>query len=382
MASIFKKPRSPFWFAAYRDATGQRKQKTTKTKDRGKAIDMARAFERLAESGRNGALTESIARKVISELVLQSTGEAMHFRTCRAYFTEWLAAKGGAIAADTLDRYEQVLTGFAGFLGKRAELSLAAITPADVRQYRDKLSTEGRAASTVNLQLKRLNVPFAEAKNLGYITINPVVAVDRLSATSEDKREPFTADQLRQLAKAAEGEWLGAVLAGYYTGLRLSDIANLCWQDVNMDAGLVEVTPSKTANSTGKKITAPLHGEFAAWLHAQPRGIGKAPVFPTLAGTPTGGGAGLSTQFSKLLTRAGIVGKVIRSAEGKGRSQSSLVFHSLRHSFVSALATADVPAELRMKLSGHANERTHAIYTHTEIETLRAAVAKLPSLAG
>ena len=381
MASIFKKPRSPFWFAAYRDANGERRQKTTKTANRGEAIDMARSLERLAALGRKGALTEAAARQAISQLVEQATGESMAFHTCRAWLTEWLASKKGTINEETLDRYEQVFTGLADFLDKRADLSLAAITPADVRKYRDKLSSEGRAPSTVNLQLKRLNAPFAEAKTLGYIMVNPVAAVERLNAATEDKREPFTSDQLRALLKVAEGDWLGAVLAGYYTGLRLSDIANLRWQDVNMDASLVEVTPSKTANSTGKTIVAPLHGEFSAWLRKQPHGIGKAPVFPTLAGKPTGGGAGLSTQFANLLQRAGIVGKVIRTAEGKGRSQSSLVFHSLRHSFVSALATADVSPELRMKLSGHANERTHAIYTHTEIETLRAAVAKLPSLA-
>jgi len=71
MASIFKKSGSPFWFAAYRDAHGVRRQKTTKTKDRGKAIDLARAWERLAESGRKGTLTEAIARAVLSQLVFE-----------------------------------------------------------------------------------------------------------------------------------------------------------------------------------------------------------------------------------------------------------------------------------------------------------------------
>ena len=90
MASIFKKPRSPFWFAAYRDAQGQRRQKTTKSKDRGKAIDMARTFERLAASGRNRTLTEAIARSVVSQLVEQTTGEALHFHSCRAWLDEWV----------------------------------------------------------------------------------------------------------------------------------------------------------------------------------------------------------------------------------------------------------------------------------------------------
>ena len=72
---------------------------------------------------------------------------------------------------------------------------------------------------------------------------------------------------------------------------------------------------------------------------------------------------------------------MLRDGDGKGRTTSSLSFHSLRHSFVSALANAGVARELRQKLSGHSDERSHARHTHHELETLRAAVAKLPGLA-
>jgi integrase len=52
----------------------------------------------------------------------------------------------------------------------------------------------------------------------------------------------------------------------------------------------------------------------------------------------------------------------------------------LRHSFTSALANQNVSAELRMKLTGHSSDAVHRGYTHHEIETLRQAVLKLPSL--
>ncbi len=40
---------------------------------------------------------------------------------------------------------------------------------------------------------------------------------------------------------------------------------------------------------------------------------------------------------------------------GTRRKQNERGFHSLRHTFISALAAADIPAELRMKLSGHSD---------------------------
>ena len=48
--------------------------------------------------------------------------------------------------------------------------------------------------------------------------------------------------------------------------------------------------------------------------------------------------------------------------------------------FISQLANAGVASEIRQKLAGHASSAVHGIYTHHEIETLRAAVEKLPRL--
>jgi integrase len=59
-----------------------------------------------------------------------------------------------------------------------------------------------------------------------------------------------------------------------------------------------------------------------------------------------------------------------------------LSFHSLRHSFNSALAAAGVSQELRMKLTGHATPSANTGYTHHELETIRTAlesISKLPT---
>jgi len=52
----------------------------------------------------------------------------------------------------------------------------------------------------------------------------------------------------------------------------------------------------------------------------------------------------------------------------------------LRHTLISNLANLGVAAEVREKIAGHSDARTHQKYSHHEIETLRQAVEKLPSL--
>lgn len=190
-------------------------------------------------------------------------------------------------------------------------------------------------------------------------------------------RETFTAGQVRELINAAEGDWKGAILVGYLTGLRLRDVAELRWSTVDFDAGVLRIKTRKT----GAVLILPMHDELAAWLRSQPRGIGQAPVFPSLTGKGTGGRHGLSGRFNAIMEWAKIKGRLVRGADGKGRKTRSLSFHALRHSFVSSLANAGVPAELRQKLSGHADDRSHEKYTHLELQVLRAAVAKLPGVS-
>ena len=121
-----------------------------------------------------------------------------------------------------------------------------------------------------------------------------------------------------------------------------------------------------------------MSSDFANWLLDRPRGIGRAAVFPELAGKRISGMRGLSSQFQDIVKAAGITGSVI-TREGKGRATNSKTFHALRHTFISVLANAGVAPELRQKLAGHASAEAHRLYTHHEIETLRGAIAKLPS---
>src|SRR5262249_35246285 len=163
----------------------------------------------------------------------------------------------------------------------------------------------------------------------------------------------------------------------FYTGLRLRDVTELQWESI--DAGLtkIDLVPRKTRRKKkNRKVVLLIHPVFAQWLANQTRGIGKAPVFPTLAGKSGGGKSGVSMAFKRIMERAGIQGRMLRERNGEGRSQSSLSFHSLRHSFNSALANADVSQEIRQKLTGHASAAMNEIYTHRELEPLRQAVAK------
>jgi integrase len=80
------------------------------------------------------------------------------------------------------------------------------------------------------------------------------------------------------------------------------------------------------------------------------------------------------------MAQAGIEGKITRHT-AEGRANSSLSFHSLRHSFNSAMANAGVSQEIRQKLTGHASAEMNRRYTHHELAPLRAAISAIPNVS-
>src|SRR5262249_1206114 len=209
------------------------------------------------------------------------------------------------------------------------------------------------------------------------IRFNPCVGLGALDE-EEAEREPFTDAEVKRILKVATGDWKRAVLLAYFTGARLSDVANLTWAAVDSNRELLVYEPAKTKRRKKKRKGIPLHPELKKELLKNP-GVGTAPILPSLAGRETGSTRGLSAEFKVIMLKAGVRGDVVRHT-ATGRKNETKGFHSFRHSFNSALANRGVAREVRQVLTGHASERMNEIYTHRELEPLRSAIAALPSL--
>src|SRR5690242_7195963 len=102
MASLAKYPRSPYWFAIYRDARGCQRSKSTRiayaphgdtprarsaeaAKNKRTAMDIAL---RLEEAERGNAI-ESHLRKVLAEISVRVNNQKLEFAFTRTFLTEW-----------------------------------------------------------------------------------------------------------------------------------------------------------------------------------------------------------------------------------------------------------------------------------------------------
>src|SRR5688572_16795013 len=85
MASLRRKPRSPFYFACFTTPDGVRTQRSTKQSTRKLAQSVADKWEAAAKLGSEKRLGEAQARKVLSEIYQVLNNEPLRSATARQY---------------------------------------------------------------------------------------------------------------------------------------------------------------------------------------------------------------------------------------------------------------------------------------------------------
>jgi integrase len=371
----------PHWFCFYSDEQGNRKCKTTKTANRKEADTICAAFQRAANKGKNNRLTESTARKLVEEVVaeiMESAGTPLKRYSVREWFNSWINGADGALAEETHTRYNGVKDNFLTFLNEKADASILSIRGDDIQRYRDSLTIR-LTSGTVNLHLKVLRVGFGKAVRANIIDANPASLVENLNNRKRHHRRAFTMAELKKLLATADDDWKLMIIGGLYTGLRLNDLANLTWQNIDLQNSELNIGTGKDE----KFLNFPLAKPFLKLLEDRAGDDPKAPIFPPLLNKKS---HWLSNQFYDLMASVGLVKERTHQAgeEKKGRSsrrqQSEITFHALRHTATSLLKNAGVSNAIAMDIIGHDSESVSRNYTHIEMETKRAAINKMPDV--
>ena len=100
-------------------------------------------IQEAADAARAGALTESKAREILSEILEQTTGKPIQQWTVRKWLVHWLEIKEKVSSPKTMTKYRQVLRDFERSLAARADLAIEHITSTDALAYRNAI-LEGR----------------------------------------------------------------------------------------------------------------------------------------------------------------------------------------------------------------------------------------------
>lgn len=386
VAKVYRHPRSPY-FQAWFPVWDRKKQKwvpmmrSTRSKDKAKALVMARQFEKFAAVASGITGETRISREYIIGVIndILSISDQPTFEETRKwneYSQEWLALQTPRISPRSHESYTSHVRQFTRWLGKNKDTTLKSITGRLMQSWYDEMIDEGRKPATVNNTLKALQAIFERARAEGFCERNPAELVLRQYG-EKHVRETFTQDDIAKifayLRKPGFEEWHTVCLLGLWTGQRLQDCAQAKAEEF-IGKGGHRVWRCKQ-RKTGALVEVPLVEPLASHIAAQK--VTGGYLCPSLAVLPTGSPAGLSMGFSEILDAAGVQRERLEKEDGsKGQSWTNKTFHSFRHTTNSLLANAGVSQEIRRQILGHASSRVNDGYTHFETQTMADALNK------
>lgn len=398
MATLFRHPASPFWYAQFFTASGKRTSRSTgirhndKDKPSREAIrkgavmeeeaqkelanqhEVQKAFavviDRAARAANDKVLTLEAAKKHIRNLQKLANPDYKE-PTVEEVMRQWLARKSSAsakLAVSTVKMFGDSLRHLERGLGAKWTVPAHSITRIDVEAAIESLIKSGLSASTVCLSLGCWRSAFKDAVDDDTVVKDPTARVKSPSKVDSIKRAPFSPEEVTRLIESAPTQELkGLILLGGHTGMRMTDIAKL--RRLNLHGDKIIVKPAKTARK-GKVLEIPMSPQVRGWIDAH---AGKDQIFPSLA---TWAKTRLSARFKLIMAKAGVPDTIL-SADGSPRSRS---FHSLRHSANSWLAAKGIDTMTRRQILGHADDETNEGYLTLDAEAKVEAINLMPEL--
>ena len=324
--------------------------------------------------GLNRGVTPKARAMAIIDAVLPEKARGLPVGEMSSFYARRLEEERCVIAEKERKGRVKLLGVLAEWLRENSTVrTVDGITPEVAWQFTVALGRSGAKARTVNNKIGLLSAAWKTFVRSGFAERNPWGEARMVRNREEEKSgRAFTDEEVDRILAACREvgcEWEGVATVALYTGLRLHDIESLRWSEVDVAAGEIVKAPSKTKRR-GIVVRVPLHERLAAMLEVARANAasGEEFVFPFRASHFSSGGwrRDNDVAFREVLRMAGI--------EEKGRER--LTFHSLRHTFVTRLAEAGVAEDVRMRLAGHTNAATHAIYTHGDARA-REAIGRL-----
>ena len=220
------------------------------------------------------------------------------------------------------------------------------------------------AAKTLNDYQHAVSSLLTWLKDTRRIATNPIEVVGRVDGRGRRtfERRAFTDGEIVSLLAVSDARRPIYLLA-VHTGLRLNELRQLLWSDVDLDKPCIRLRAVSTKSRRADVL--PLSPTAAAMLQDLRNKAGNA-VKVFARGVP-----------SHHTFKADMEAAAIPQLDERGHKVD---FHALRTTFITNLQRAGVPQRWAMALARHKDPRLTAhVYTDTNALPLAGAVASLPT---
>jgi integrase len=250
-----------------------------------------------------------------------------------------------------------------------SECSLKKISSNDLESF--LITKYPSAKYAASLAYRTLKSAFQKAVQWNYLDSNPL---DKIKLPKIPQNKPvFISDiELRQIISYEQNHTLKDIyLFAFYSGCRINEILNLKWSCIDFSERIISIRNNETFTTKNKKERIiPISNYLFENLKNR---------LPKLNCINNDNYVFVDSKSKKF--RADTVSKwfkkTVREASKKLALDSSIHFHTLRHSFASCLVQRNVSIYEISKLLGHSDIKVTEIYAHLKPENLRNAVELL-----
>lgn len=223
---------------------------------------------------------------------------------------------------------------------------------------------------TVNYYLTRLRSFFNTEVGRGHIVANPMVNISNLRV---EKKPPeyYSKKELENFfAQPMQPAYRNAFTILLHSGMRFAELANLTWEDVDLENKLILVRPkegfkTKTYNSIRSIVMDQTLVKLFTELY---KDKGDSPLVCLSV-------EGKKLRERLLYYRCNVIGT-------KAGVKGTISLHKFRHTFASMLVQHNTRIEVVQKLLGHSSIKETMIYAHIKPEDLHADVKIMDELFG
>lgn len=335
MPKLYRRARSPYWWAEGYDHHGQRWRASTKARERPVAARVAKRLERerllATPEGPTLALADALT-------ILKRHKEQ---RGVSAATLQILAEKGGRLLHE---------------LGPQR--NVAALTLLDADAYVEERLRAGVSLHTISKEWGTLRAALRQARRRGLFHGEPAdLWPDALRDVYQPRTRWLTVEEYHQMLLALPAQRADHMVVLCHTGLRHGELHRLRTGDV--DGQALRVDGRKGRADRAQRVV-PLSADAWAVVRARLQRLPPGPLFPDEWGRST-----MARSLKAASARAGI--ERVDSA------------NDLRRTFCSWLANAAVPEHVTVRLMGHASSAmVRRVYAQLAPSTLRDAVERLP----
>jgi integrase len=329
------------WIVDYIDQAGKRHVRTFTTKKEAEAWRVG-ALHEVQQGTHTPASTSITLAEVFERWIEHCTAEGLEHSTIK-------------------QRRQHLNLHVRPFAGGRR---LSELTMPAIHQFDAQLRKAGRSLAMRRKVLTNIKTALTFAQAQGLVAQNVARAIrlkgeDRRGSGRLKEGVDFpTKAEIKTLIDKAPARWRPFIITAIFTGMRASELRGLCWQDVDLDAGIIHVRqradawrkigPPKSAAGARDIPLAPMvTNSLRQWRASCPPGeLGL--VFPN--------GGGNVESHSNILKR--VWGPLQRSCaitDDNGKARYS--FHAIRHA----------AASLFIATLGWTPKRTQAVLGHASI---------------